>query len=119
MSGYAIYPDPEFLAAKAVAVKEQPRQAAFRQNRRILPHAAARRQHQSLLLERLSLDCRLLIWEHVLQAKHTRLERWRPPYSRVGTSTALDADCFPYRIITAGTEKVEKPLALLLCGRQL
>jgi hypothetical protein len=120
---FSINDQSEFAAAKAVAVHEQPRQAANQPNRRRLPHADPKRQGQSSLLKQLPLDCRLLIWEHVLQVPHTRLERWRPPYHGIlvidyGVE-ALDADCFPYRLTTAGREKLEKPLALLLCCRQL
>ncbi|KAF2872891.1 hypothetical protein BDV95DRAFT_568256 [Massariosphaeria phaeospora] len=110
--------------AKAVAVNEQPRQAANQPDRRALPHAGPRRQGLGSLLEQLHLDCRLLIWEHVLRTPHTRLERWRPPCD-VRTRSFhfneqdLDADCFPYRMTTAGSEKLEKPLALLLCCRQM
>jgi hypothetical protein len=69
------------------------------------------------------LDCRVLVWHHVLCAPYTRLERWRPPYNGPsawarGVDT-LDADFFPYRLVSAGGGHQETPLALLLCCRQV
>ncbi len=114
----------EFEPIKAIAAKEQPRQPAKEPSRRVLPHASPSRQQKSLSLEILPLDCRLLIWEHVLHAPQMRLIRWRP--SRIPTYTSpekIDADCFPYRLCTTGQKKgekkIEKPLSLLLCCRQL
>ncbi|KAF2438113.1 hypothetical protein P171DRAFT_437195 [Karstenula rhodostoma CBS 690.94] len=111
-----------------VAAKEQPRQAANCPHRHRLPHADARPQIQSLLLKKLNLDCRLIIWRHVFHVPHTRLERWRPlGIWSLKDASRLDADCFPYRISTPG--RFEQPscsnlppgntLALLLCCRQL
>ncbi|KAH7080386.1 hypothetical protein BKA63DRAFT_506347 [Paraphoma chrysanthemicola] len=106
--------------AQAVAAKEQPRNALNEQDRRKLPHANPLRQQQCLLLQMLSLDCRLLIWEYILQTPQTRIERWRPtdraPFVMLED---CDADCFPFRLRTGGWEKTEKPLNLLLCCRQL
>jgi hypothetical protein len=90
---------PEIQAAKAQAAAEQPRPLANQLSRIALPYAEPCRQIQSILFERLPLDCRLLIWTHVLQMPYTRIERWRPSY--YGSSIAaygveaLDADCFP------------------------
>jgi hypothetical protein len=72
------------------------------------------------LFQVLPLDCRLLIWEHILQPSQTRIERWRPLNNEIyGSAEDSDADCFPYRLTTAGAEKTEKPLNLLICCRQL
>jgi hypothetical protein len=116
-------PSIELITAKALAATKQPRHVLDTRNPRALPHADPRRQDQSFLLKKLPLTCRLLIWKHVLQVRQTRLERWRPAYDGPevwsGEVDILDVDCFPYRIITGGQEKPEKPLALLLCCRQL
>ncbi|KAF2683343.1 hypothetical protein K458DRAFT_432157 [Lentithecium fluviatile CBS 122367] len=110
-----------FQAAKALAAVEQPRPAANQISRRALPHAEPCRQSQSFLLEKLVMDCRLLVWKHVHQVPYTRVERWRPPYYGV-LLDALDADCFPYRLSTPNmeaTKKEENPIALLLSCRQI
>ncbi|KAF2675611.1 hypothetical protein K458DRAFT_397797 [Lentithecium fluviatile CBS 122367] len=119
----------EFQAVKALAAVEQPRPAANQLSPRALPHAEPCRQIQSFLLEKLPLDCRLLVWKHVLQVPYTRIERWRPPYYGGSISAygvdALNADCFPYRLSTPtmerheATKKQEKPVALLLSCRQM
>jgi hypothetical protein len=115
-------------AAKARTAVEQPRAAVNQLSRRALPHAEPRRQPQSLLLEKLPLELRLSVWEHVLQREYTTLERWRLPYNDasiiyLNAMAELDADCFPYRLRTAKTEsdveKQEKPIALLLACRQM
>ncbi|KAH7113710.1 hypothetical protein B0J11DRAFT_619167 [Dendryphion nanum] len=116
--------------AKAIAAKKQPRQAVNESNRRALPHANPLRQQQSSLFQVLPLDCRLLIWEYVLQPSPTRIQRWRSRRNWVGFSLDYeypeesDADCFPYRVTTAAAaspwiKKTEKRLKLLLCCRQL
>jgi hypothetical protein len=111
---------PALTIAQATAAEEQPRQAVNETNRRALPHADPSRQQQSSLLQKVPLDCRLLIWEYVLRPSQTRIERWRPDNKPVFlTADACDADCFPYRVITAGCDKREKPLNLLLACRQL
>lgn len=116
---FSIAMDP-FQRVKAIAAKEQPRQAANEPNRRALPHADPFRQQQSFLFQVLPLDCRLLIWEYILQPSQTRIERWRAPDDFAFlTPEDRDADCFPYRITAAGAEKTAKPLNLLLCCRQL
>ncbi len=110
----------EIETSKAIAAKEQPRQPANEPSRRTLPHASPSQQQQSSLLKILSLDCRLLIWEHVLHAPQTRVVRWRPSCIPPFTSPEkIDADCFPYRLCTASEKKTEKPLSLLLCCRHL
>ncbi|KAF1848009.1 uncharacterized protein K460DRAFT_414641 [Cucurbitaria berberidis CBS 394.84] len=126
---YGVADIPEFLAAKAQAAVEQPRPVTNQLSRAALPSAEPYRQIQSILLEKLPLNCRLLIWTYVLQAPYTRIERWRPSYYGSSITAygveALDADCFPYRLSTPdtemheGTKKHEKPLALLLSCRQL
>jgi hypothetical protein len=126
---YGVNDIPEFLAVKAQAAIEQPRPAANQLSRAALPHAEPCPQSQSFLLEKLNLDCRLLVWNHVLQASYTRIERWRPSYYGSSITAfgveALDAECFPYRLSTPdkemheGTKKLEKPIALLLSCRQL
>jgi hypothetical protein len=110
---------------RAIAAKEQPRQAIDGPNRRrrALPHADPIHQQQSSLLQNLSTDCRLLVLEHVLGKSQIRIERWRPRTEFTiwvtVTEAVVDADCFPYRITTARAEKTEKPLNVLLCCRQL
>jgi hypothetical protein len=114
--------DP-FEIQRAIAAKEQPRQATNGPNRRrrALPHADPIYQQQSSLLHNLSTDCRLLVLEYVLRESQIRIERWRPPsnVAKFVTVEGIDADCFPYRITTARAEKTEKPLNTLLCCRQL
>ncbi|KAH8719334.1 hypothetical protein GQ44DRAFT_829413 [Phaeosphaeriaceae sp. PMI808] len=115
------------LNDQTISAKEQPRQAVNVSNRRGLPRAEPLQQQQSLLLQVLHKDCRLLIWEHILRPSQTRIERWRIPNKAPWVSPEnSDADCFPYRITAAeyrktaaGWEKSEKPLNLLLCCRQL
>lgn len=114
-----------FPACKALAAIEQLRPAANQLSSRALPHAEPQQQTQSLLLEKLPPELQLLVWEHVLQAPYTRIERWRPPpyHDRMKyRQTVVDAECFPYRLITSNIDargKTEKPLALLLSCRQM
>jgi len=106
--------------AKATATEEQPRRAANGPNRRLLPHTDPLRQQRSPLLSVVTLDCRLIIWEHVLRHSQTRIERWRPTAGGIVVpGVEMDGDCFPYRLTTAGVDKIEAPLNLLLCCRQL
>jgi hypothetical protein len=126
---YGVNDIVEFQAAKALAAVEQPRPVSNQLCPRALPHAELCRQTQSFLLEKLPLDCRLLVWKHVLKVPYTRIERWRPPYYGGSISAygvdALDANCFPYRLSTPHIEsyeatiKPEKPIALLLSCRQM
>jgi hypothetical protein len=113
----------QWVAVKALAAHAQPRIASDRPNRRVLPHLPALDQSQSALLSRLPHDCRFLIWQYVLSTPYTRLERWRPLYNGPSAwargDVAMDANCFPYRLVSAGSNKPETPTALLLCCRKL
>ncbi|KAF1939133.1 hypothetical protein EJ02DRAFT_514009 [Clathrospora elynae] len=77
---YGVNDIPEFQAIKTQAAVEQPRPATNQLSRAALPHAEPCPQSQSFFLEKLPLNCRLLVWDHILQAPYTRIERWRPPY---------------------------------------
>jgi hypothetical protein len=119
----------EFWAARALAAVEQPRPALNPSSRRALPYAGSFRQSQSFLLEKLNLDCRLIVWEYVLNVPYTNVVRWQPPHGCSPIwqhSDELNADCFPYRLgtqneYTAGKriKKEEKPMALLLSCRHM
>jgi hypothetical protein len=121
--------EEEFRAVAALAAVEQPRPALDQLSRHPLPHAEPLRQSQSSLLEKLNLDCRLIIWEYVLNASYINVVRWQPPHSNSPIwqhSDEINVDCFPYRLGTrnefaAGKQimKKEKPLPLLLSCRQM
>jgi hypothetical protein len=122
--------EEEFRAVRALAAVEQPRPALDLLSRRPLPHAEPLRQSPSYLLEKLNMDCRLIIWEYVLNVPYTNVVRWQPPHHSISCiwqhSDELNADCFPYRLgtrdeWTAGKWilKQEKPITLLLSCRQM
>lgn len=91
-------------------------------NIRQVPHALSHIQSESHLLSSLPLDCRLIIREFTLYTPHTRIERQQPPHSHhsafIYQRKSLKPDELPYRLTTAGGNKDEKPLSLLLCCRQ-
>lgn len=111
---------------RAIAAREQPRAVYGSGHHRTLPHAEPHLQPQCLLLEKLPAELRLRIWADVfyhLLGPRVRLERWRPVFGGEDMfsedRSALDTDCFPYRVAMVGSHLVEHPLGLLLSCRQL
>ncbi|KAL9619148.1 MAG: hypothetical protein Q9160_006238 [Pyrenula sp. 1 TL-2023] len=106
----------------AVALKEQPREAYVSALRKKLPPTEAIAQKQCPLFQKLPSELRLHIWQAVFETPCTRLERWRPIYilEQLGDSRdALDADCFPYRLLMTGHLPIQHLLGLILSCRRI